>query len=182
MTKYCKGSRDTWKHLFSSKDEAWRTPKYVFDYYNKVYKFNFDAAATPDNALTRSYLTKHENALEESWCRKGSKRKIWLNPPYSRHMYPWLEKAWKESEKGCLVAVLLFARTDTKWWHEIVMKHAWKIHFIKGRLKFLHAKTGKEAKSGATAPSCVVVFKRHRGKSPTIVSDERDKMKKSDKR
>ena len=166
--RYTKGNQNKWKHLFSSEDEAWRTPPYVFDYFNRKYKFNFDAAATPKNAMTRGYFTKVENALEKNWCKKG--RKIWLNPPYSRHMGEWIKKAYEESQKGCLVAVLLFARTDTRWWHDYVMKHAWKIHFIKGRLKFLSSEKGKEVNS-APAPSCVIIFKRHRSKSPSIESD-----------
>jgi len=176
--KYHNGNLNTWKNLFTSKDEAWRTPPYVFNYFNKKYHFTFDAAATPYNAMTKKYFTKLDDSLTKNWCiTRKKKRSIWLNPPYSRNMYPWIEKAWKESQKGCLVAVLVFARTDTKWWHEIVLKHAYKIHFIKGRLKFLESRTGKEAKSGAPAPSCIIIFKRHRQKYPIIVSDDRQEMK-----
>ena len=170
--KYSAGNRNKWKTLFSSKDEAWRTPPVVFSHFDKKYHFNFDAAASPYNALTKQYFTKNENALEKDWCKKGKKKRvIWLNPPYSRTgIYHWIEKAWKESKKGCTVAVLVFARTDTKWWHDFVLPHAYKIHFIKGRLRFRDSKTGK-VKGPATAPSCVIIFKRHRQKHPIIVSE-----------
>ena len=173
--KYTKGNQNRWKNLFTSKDEAWRTPPYIFHYFDKKYKFNFDAAATPGNALTKGYFTKIEDALEQNWCRKG--RRIWLNPPYSRKIGDWVKKAYEESQKGCLVACLVFARTDTKWWHDYVMKHAWKIHFIKGRIKFLTAKKG-EQRNSAPAPSCLIIFKKHRSKSPKIVSDTIAKPKK----
>lgn len=157
-----------WNKLWSSKDEKWRTPKYVFDYFNKEYNFNFDAAASPQNAKCKNFLSQSDNALETNWCRSG--RRIWLNPPYSRQMGVWIEKAYKESEKGCLVACLIFARTDTAWWHDIVMKKAWKIHFIRGRIRFLSSKDGK-AGDAAPAPSCLVVFKPNRKQYPSIVSD-----------
>ena len=180
--KYTAGNRNKWKTLFSSQDEAWRTPPGVFAHFDKKYHFNFDAAASPYNALTKQYFTKNENALERDWCKKGKgkkKRVIWLNPPYSRSLYKWIEKAYTESKKGCTVAVLVFARTDTRWWHDFVLPHAYKIYFIKGRLRFgnatagapfLDSKTGK-IKGPATAPSCVIIFKRNRQKHPIVVSE-----------
>jgi site-specific DNA-methyltransferase (adenine-specific) len=52
------------------------------------------------------------------------------------------------------VAVFLIpARTDTRWFHEIVLPYAAEIRFIKGRLKF------SGAKNSAPFPSMIVVFK-----------------------
>ena len=155
-------------HTFTSKDEAWRTPDYIYDYFDKIYKFNFDAAASKENARTKKYLTKQDDALSSSWCRKG--RRIWLNPPYSRNLYPWIEKAYEESKKGCIVAILIYSRTDTKWWHDFVIPHAYKVHFIRPRIKFLDSKTGKK-KGSATAPSCLIVFKPNKRKSFLVEGD-----------
>ena len=47
--------------------------------------------------------------------------------------------------------MLIPARTDTKYWHEYVMKAA-QIHFGKGRLKF------GDSQNSAPFPSAVVVF------------------------
>ena len=47
---------------------------------------------------------------------------------------------------------LIPARTDTRWFHEIVLPHAAEIRFVKGRLKF-----GGAANS-APFPSIIVVF------------------------
>ena len=157
-----------WNNLWTSKDEKWGTPDNVFDHFDEIYQFNFDAAASKENAKCKSYFTKQDDALSKNWYRKG--RRIWLNPPYSKNMGAWIEKAAEESKKGCLVACLIFARTDTKWWHDVIMKHAWKIHFIKGRIKFLSSKDG-QSKSAAPAPSCLVVFKPNKLKNPTITSE-----------
>jgi phage N-6-adenine-methyltransferase len=162
-----KGSKNV-SNTFTSKDQAWRTPDYIYDYFDKIYNFNFDAAASKANARTRRYLTKQDDALSSSWCRKG--RRIWLNPPYSRNLYPWIKKAYEESKKGCLVAVLIYSRTDTKWWHDFVIPHAYKVHFIRPRIKFLDSKTGKK-KGSATAPSCLIVFKPNRRRSFLVEGD-----------
>ena len=177
MNKYQRGNRNKWKHLFSSKDETWRTPDYIYKYFNKKYKFNFDAAASPYNARTRSYLTKQENALECDWSSTRTERRIWLNPPYSRNMFPWFQKSFEESQKDNveLVAVLCFSRTDTKWFQEIVIPFAHTIHFITPRVKFLDSKTGK-TKGSSTAPSCLIVFKKHSYnlKHSNRISDKRN--------
>jgi site-specific DNA-methyltransferase (adenine-specific) len=84
----------------------------------------------------------------------------YCNPPYGRQIGAWIKKAYDESKKGKTVVMLLPCRTDTRWWHEYVMK-AKEIRFIKGRLKFGGAKTN------APFPSCVVVFKP-KGDTPPL--------------
>ena len=47
---------------------------------------------------------------------------------------------------------LIPARTDTKWFHEIVLPHAQEIRFLRGRLKF------GGMKNSAPFPSMLVIF------------------------
>ncbi|MEH7246485.1 DNA N-6-adenine-methyltransferase [Neobacillus niacini] len=70
-------------------------------------------------------------------------------------------KAFEESSKGATVVCLIPARTDTKYWHDYVMK-ADEIRFVKGRLKF------GGSKNSAPFPSAVVVFRKHDGDVPKI--------------
>ena len=53
-----------------------------------------------------------------------------------------------------IAVFLLPARTDTEWFHEIVLPFASEIRFVKGRLKF-----GKSENS-APFPSVVIVLKK----------------------
>jgi site-specific DNA-methyltransferase (adenine-specific) len=63
-------------------------------------------------------------------------------------------RAFLERALEAEVAVFLIpARTDTRWFHEIVLPYAAEIRFIKGRLKF------SGAKNSAPFPSMIVVFK-----------------------
>jgi len=143
---------------FSSKKMDWRTPPEVFEFFNKQYRFDLDAASTSENALCENHLT---DAFNEKW----SGQTVWLNPPYGRDIGKWLAKAREEAGKGRTVACLIFARTDTLWWHEHCAR-ATAIYFIKGRIKFLDS-DGK-AKNSATAPSCLVVFTRYPPSSPNF--------------
>jgi phage N-6-adenine-methyltransferase len=149
----------TWDAAFSSKDMCWRTPPNVFNHFNKMFNFNLDAAASESNALCPNYYTKEDDALSQSWKEKGSK--VWVNPPYGREIKDWIKKCEEESKNGCLVAALIFARTDTRWWHEHIMGKAILVYLIKGRIKFLTSKGEKT--NSAPAPSCLVVWAPHEG-------------------
>ena len=60
--------------------------------------------------------------------------------------------ATKESAK-CANYYTIPARTDTRYWHDYVMK-AKEVHFVKGRLKF------GSSNNSAPFPSAVIVFER----------------------
>ena len=77
--------------------------------------------------------------------------RTFVNPPYSQ-IETWIKKGYEESQQDKLVVFLIPSRTDTRWWHEYVMKAA-EIRFIKGRLKF------EGGKHNAPFPSCVVIFR-----------------------
>ena len=73
-----------------------------------------------------------------------------VNPPYSE-IKEWVAYGYEQAQKGKTVVMLIPSRTDTRWWHDFVMK-AKEIRFIKGRLKF-----GGQ-KNSAPFPSAIVVF------------------------
>ena len=124
----------------------WETPQWLFDEYNKKYKFTLDVCSTKENAKCKKYFTKEQNGLIQSW----ENERCWMNPPYGREISKWMKKAWKESKKGTLVVCLIPSRTDTKWWHEYAQRG--DVKFIRGRLKF------GNSKNSAPFPSAIVVF------------------------
>ncbi|KKL73230.1 hypothetical protein LCGC14_2077040, partial [marine sediment metagenome] len=76
---------------------------------------------------------------------------VFVNPPYSS-IKLWVRLCYEYSLEGHLVVMLIPSRTDTRWWHDYVMK-ADEIRFIKGRLKF------NDGKGSAPFPSAIVVFR-----------------------
>ena len=79
---------------------------------------------------------------------------MYCNPPYGRELPKWVEKAYRESLDGATVVMLIPARPDTKYWHDIIFPHAAAICYLKGRIRF------GGGDSSAPFPSAVVVFKK----------------------
>lgn len=76
---------------------------------------------------------------------------MFMNPPYGKQIPNWVRKARESAEKnGALVVGLLPARTDTKWWMDVM--EATEIRFIKGRVKF------GDSKQCAPFPSVIAVW------------------------
>ena len=124
----------------SSLCQHWQTPRETYDELNREFNFDFDPC--PHGFLL--------DGLKEEWGRSN-----FVNPPF-KYIAAWVQKAWEENQKGKRVVLLIPSRTDTRWWHDYVMK-ASEIRFIKGRLKY------SGAKFNAPFPSCVVVFDSKEG-------------------
>jgi len=139
--------------LFSHESTEWRTPQKLFDDLDLEFNFELDAAASEENHLCFAFFNKEQDALKQDWTTYGT---TYVNPPYGREIKLWVEKAWKESQKGITVVMLLPARTDTQWFHDFVYGRA-EIRFLRGRIKFLDNE-GHELNS-APFPSMIVVFR-----------------------
>tara|TARA_Y100000296_G_scaffold52720_1_gene60325 strand:+ start:1356 stop:1889 length:534 start_codon:yes stop_codon:yes gene_type:complete len=133
---------------FSSASAEWDTPQAFFDKLDKQFQFTLDPCATPASAKCDKYFTEEDDGLAQDW--RG--HTVFVNPPYGRGIGAWLKKGYQESKQhNTTVVMLVPARTDTKWWHDYVMK-AKEVHLVRGRLKF----GGSE--NAAPFPSAVVVF------------------------
>ena len=124
------------KGLFSSASVHWATPIETYNALDAEFHFNDDPCP----------LYSIGDGLNREW---GSR--TFINPSYGREIGKWLKKAYEESLNGATVVCLIPSRTDTRWWHDYVMK-ASEIRFLKGRLKF------GDAKQGAPFPSAIVIF------------------------
>jgi len=130
---------------FSSRSDNWATPQEVFDGLNAEFKPETDVCATAENAKCKQYYSLEDDGLAQNW--RGV---CFMNPPYGRQIGRWVQKAFESAQHGALVVCLLPARTDTRWWHDYVMRG--EIRFLRGRLRF------GNAKHAAPFPSAVVIF------------------------
>lgn len=135
--------------MFSSKSNDWATPQGFYDKLNKTFgPFTLDPCSNGQNNKTDNYFTQEQDGLSQDW----SGNKVFMNPPYGRSIKDWLRKAYMEGQKpNTTVVCLIPARTDTKYWHDYVMK-AQAVYFVKGRLKF------GDSNNSAPFPSAVIVF------------------------
>lgn len=131
---------------FSSATDDWPTPQDFFDKLNRIFRFDLDVCASPNNAKCLDYFTAEQDGLAQDW--RGN---VWMNPPYGRGIGAWVQKAKESADNGATVVCLLPARTDTKWWQNYCADA--EIHFVAGRLKF------GGHKNSAPFPSAVVVFR-----------------------
>ena len=135
---------------FSSKTDLWATPQNFFDRLDSEFNFTLDPCSDGNNNKCKRYFTKEDDGLVQDW----SGETVFMNPPYGRVIGDWIKKAYKESLNGATVVCLIPSRTDTKYWHEYVMK-AEEIRFVKGRLKF------GDSSNSAPFPSAVVIFRNN---------------------
>lgn len=122
---------------FSSARHDWKTPKAVYQTLDAEFGFDFDPCP----------INPKFDGLSIDWGGVN-----FVNPPYGRQIPKWIEKGYEEYQKGKTVVFLIPSRTDTKWWHDFLMK-ADEIRFIRGRLKF------DDGKYPAPFPSAIVIFR-----------------------
>ena len=132
--------------MFSSKDQTWTTPDYIFNRLNLEFNFTLDVCAFPESAKCQKYFTPEIDGLKQDW----SNDICFCNPPYSECGI-WMKKAHEEAVKGAIVVALLPCRPDNKYWHQYCMQ-ASEIRFVKGRLRF------GNSNNSAPFPSCLIVF------------------------
>lgn len=115
-------------------NEVWLTPPHIIE---ALGPFDLDpcqAKGSPFRTAKEEYTEDH-NGLVMPWFGR-----VFCNPPYGKYTGHWLEKC---ALHGCATA-LVFARTDTRWFHDYVLQWAYGIFFFRGRLRFYDT-TGKEA-------------------------------------
>ena len=127
--------------LFSSVSDRWRTPEALYAALNAEFAFNYDPCPLDEMVDGISMFA--------DWTGK----RVFCNPPYGPGIKDWLKRAG-EAE---LAVFLLPARTDTRWFHSIVLPKATEIRFIRGRLNF------SSARKNAPFPSMIVIFDPLRG-------------------
>lgn len=131
--------------------QTWLTPPNII---KSLGEFDLD----PCTPIFRPWDTakKHYNELDNGLIQPWDGR-VWLNPPYDRYVIDkWLSKM-ADHANGI---ALIFARTETKFFHNWVFPFAESILFIKDRLHF-HDLNGIRSKSNSGAPSVLISYSEY---------------------
>lgn len=96
----------------------------------------------------KNHFTKEDDGLTKPWIGR-----TFLNPPYGKATHEWLKKM---AEHGDGIA-LIFARTETTWFHDWIFNHASGILFLRGRLTFRKV-DGTPGPHNSGGPSCLVSY------------------------
>lgn len=139
---------DKWNLINAdSGEKTWLTPRHIID---ALGHFDTDPCCPPNMPwrTADTMLTKADDGTTAPWHGR-----VWLNPPYGREAYPFLERMSRYKGGGI---ALIFVRTDAKQWHEWVFPFAHSVLFLRGRIRFCDA-SGKPAQSCPT-PSALIAY------------------------
>tara|TARA_R110002020_G_scaffold170696_1_gene360502 strand:+ start:18 stop:533 length:516 start_codon:yes stop_codon:yes gene_type:complete len=144
---------------FMSERQDWGTPRAFLEWLetDRSWTPNLDAAASIRNAKAPHFFTEDDDSLSKDWFGD-----VWLNPPFGNELPKFMKKCAEQIKRKEVrsIMVLIPARTDTKWFHEIVMPHAYLIYLIKGR--FNHVRSNAVEGANAPFPSMLVLYRKHR--------------------
>ena len=149
--------------VFSSRSDEWYTPKPLVEALAKRYTggrgFALDVAATRQSRVCPAYYDITRDALTQDWHRDACGGVAWMNPPYSLARQ-FLAKAAETARAGTPVVGLLPSRTETGWFHDLMLPVAAEVWFIKSRVKFRSPDeiAAEEGKVGAAFPSVVFLL------------------------
>lgn len=121
--------------MYSKKTDNWKTPTNIYNRYMKAGYIDCFPYQAEYNEFEKDYYNS----------------KLFINPPFSK-MNKVAEWVLKQKNNRNIIALLIPARTDTKWFHELIKENP-MIYFIKGRLKYND--TGN-----APFPTILMVFEK----------------------
>lgn len=153
--------------------DCWQTPKFVFDYYNNRFDFEWDLAASKSNHLCEWYCSEDDSAFEQS--NSGFDGAVFCNPPYS-DIAPWVELCWEISVRSNVPVVMLIPADTSVKWFKLAYDNCTECHFISGRLAFINAETQKPV-SGNNKGSVVFIFDPKSPVKQSVHLIDRDSMK-----
>lgn len=81
--------------MYSSKTCEWETPLGFFRRLDRLFHFELDVCATPENAKCERFFTKEQDGLNQEWAGV-----CWMNPPYGREIGKWVKKAYETALRG----------------------------------------------------------------------------------
>jgi len=159
-------------HSGESEADNSMTPRWLINQLESVVNVNImhDVCATEKSAVSKSFWSKEDNALDKNWADKLHKINtgydqtncLWMNPPFSQSKIFTLT-AWQESIYGAFVLGCVKHAPDVDWFQEVERKATF-IYVPDGRIQFLKhdgtpftrwcKKQNKHVKSGANFPVC----------------------------
>lgn len=128
--------------------DTWLTPPSII---RALAPFDVDPCAAPSPrpwVTAIQHIELPTDGLKEDW-----QGRVWCNPPYGTKTAKWLERM-AAHDHG---TVLIFARTETDYWHEFIWPCAAAILFIRNRLNF-YLPDGTRAKGNAGGPSALIAY------------------------
>ncbi len=135
-----------------NESQEWYTPPPLFEALGLTFDLDPCGAPPPDRDFVpaRTRYTLYENGLLRPW--KGL---VFMNPPYGKDTPHWMRRFFDHGNGLALV----FARTDTRWFHEVAPYGM--LCFLRGRLRFIRP-DGTEAGTPGAGSLLIALGARRR--------------------
>lgn len=137
--------------------DGWLTPPHVLAAVlgaAECQEFDLDPCSPCDDGPVpaKAHFTRNDDGLAKCWHGL-----VWCNPPYSQAA-EWVGKCHSEADAGAQVLALVFAKTDTRWWHQHIAAYA-DVLLLQGRLRFSRV----DGRSAGSAPfgSALILWNAH---------------------
>lgn len=125
--------------------DVWLTPRHILD---ALGDFDLDPCSAPDPMLwptARHHITLPDDGLLHVW-----EGRVWLNPPYGKHIGVWMERMALHGRGTALV----FARTETALFRQHVWEAATALLFLHRRVGFHHPDGSVPDRSRGGSQAC----------------------------
>jgi len=133
--------------MHAARNDRWLTPLPLI---RALGSFDLDPCGAPDHPTANEIWTPEAvgDGLSMPW-----RGRVWLNPPYGRTMADWIRNLAEHGQGTALI----FARTETALFHDLVWPLASAILFLRGRVTFLDPE-GVAASANSGAPSVLIAY------------------------
>ena len=127
--------------------EEWLTPPEII---RSLGEFDLDPCSPIKRPwpTARKHFTIQDNGLIKEWSGR-----VWMNPPYGSETIRWMRRLMAHGNG----IALIFARTETRTFHECVWGKASALLWIRGRITFYNVDGTKPRTSGG-APSVLIAY------------------------
>lgn len=132
----------------SAQTTTWLTPPHIIEALGGAGSFDLDPCGHPGWVTARRAICLPEDGFVADWSGR-----VWLNPPYGRETFDWLDRL-ADHGRG---TALTFARTETSGFFRSVWSRASALLFLEGRLHF-HRSDGSRAEANAGGPSVLIAY------------------------
>lgn len=105
------------------------TPQWLFDRLHAKFHFTLDPASCGEADKGIRFVSKEQDGRTISWANE----RVFCNPPFSL-MRDFLVKTKELNQPS---VILVPARIETLYWHQLVWPHVSEILVLKGRLQFI---------------------------------------------
>lgn len=127
--------------LFSSRSQVWGTRPEVYEAIRAKFKreYNIDPCALPETAKHANFITPEMDTFKVDWAEKFglSEIRAFMNPEYGLAQQQFIDRLIQQIELHTGYGeVLIPSRTDTKLFHETLVRYADVLCFARNRAVF----------------------------------------------